>query len=131
MSYKLCFCVLALAAAACAKEPTPYQTGELLQMESVRCGLADGGSNDAKESLCQEYLVQMDNVIYRIRPRNEKHPVLLPVGTRVQFRLERGTVRLRAEDFGGKERQYSVLSVTPRTDANTAEVTPNHPNHLQ
>jgi hypothetical protein len=131
MSYKLCFCVVALATAAYAKEPAPHQTGKLLQMESVECGPADGGNKGAEESRCQEYLVQMDNVIYRIRPRNEKHPVLLPVGTRVQFRLERDRMRLRTEDFSGKEREYSVLSVTPRADANTADVSATHLNHLQ
>lgn len=131
MRHKLCFCVVALATVAYAKEPITYQAGNLLQMDSAPCNSAGTSQKGTSKQLCQEYLVQVDNVIYRIRPRSEKHRVLLPVGTRVQLRMEKDGMRLRTEDFSGKEREYSVLSVTPRTDANTADVSPTHLNHLQ
>ena len=48
--------------------------------------------------LCQEYLMQSDSVIYRIRPRDEKHPVLLPVGQKAQFRIQKDKMLLQVED---------------------------------
>jgi len=64
--------------------------------------------------LCQEYVLQSDTVIYRIRPRDEKHPVLLPVGQQTQFRIQRDKMLLQVEDLDAKEREYSVVSMTAR-----------------
>jgi len=136
---------LGLACAAYAKEPKAYETGKLLQMDSVPCGTAvkdstsfagevlgtDSVSKKAHEVLCQEYVMQSERVIYRIRPRDEKHPVLLPVGERAQFRLQKDKMLLRVEDLGSKEREYIVVSMTPRSDGSTADATPLHLNHLQ
>ena len=73
MRSKLVVCiVLCLASAALAKEPKPYQTGKLLQMDAVPCGTAekdaksfagemlgtDSGSKKTQEVLCQEYVLQ-------------------------------------------------------------------------
>jgi hypothetical protein len=137
--------VLGLACATYAKEPKAYQTGKLLQMDSVPCGMAekdsksfagemlgtDSGSKKTHELLCQEYVVQGERVIYRIRPRDEKHPVLLPVGEQAQFRLQKDKMLLRVEDLDSKEREYIVVSMTPRSDSNTAEASPFRLNHLQ
>ncbi len=146
MRFKLMLCVvLSLASAAYAKEPKPYQTGKLLQMDSVQCGMAekdgksfagellgtDSGSKKTHELLCQEYVVQTERVIYRIRPRDEKHPVLLPVGAQAQFRLQKDKMLLRVEDLDSKEREYIVVSMTPRSDSSTAEAASSRPNHLQ
>ena len=146
MRFKLMLCVvLSLAFAAYAKEPKPYQTGKLLQMDSVQCGMAekdgksfagellgtDSGSKKTHELLCQEYVVQAERVIYRIRPRDEKHPVLLPVGEQAQFRLQKDKMLLRVEDLDSKEREYIVVSMTPRSDSSTAEAASSRPNHLQ
>src|SRR6202165_1216112 len=83
MRSKLMLCVvLGLASAAYAKEPKPYQTGKILQMDSVQCGMAekdakslagemlgtDSGNKKTQEVLCQEYVLQGQRVIYRIRP---------------------------------------------------------------
>ena len=137
--------VLGLASAAFAKQPKAYQSGKLLQMDSVQCGMSekdgksfagemlgtDSGSKKTQELLCQEYVLQADRVIYRIRPRDEKHPVLLPVGEKAQFRLEKDKMMLRVEDMDDKEREYVVVSMTPRSDASTADATPQRLNHLQ
>ena len=146
MRSKLMLCVvLGLASAAYAKDPKPYQTGKLLQMDSVQCGMSekegksfagemlgtDSGSKKTHELLCQEYVVQAERVIYRIRPRDEKHPVLLPVGEQAQFRLQKDKMLLRVEDLDSKEREYIVISMTPRSDSSTAEAAPTRPNHLQ
>ena len=146
MRSKLMLCVvLGLASGAYAKDPKPYQTGKLLQMDSVQCGMSekegksfagemlgtDSGSKKTHELLCQEYVVQAERVIYRIRPRDEKHPVLLPVGEQAQFRLQKDKMLLRVEDLDSKEREYIVVSMTPRSDSSTAEAAPTRPNHLQ
>jgi hypothetical protein len=137
--------VLGLASAAYAKDPKPYQTGKLLQMDSVQCGTAeksstsvagdmlgtDSGSKKTHDLLCQEYVLQSERVIYRIRPRDEKHPVLLPVGDQAQFRLQKDKMLLRVEDLDSKEREYVVVSMTPRSDSTSADATPVQLNHLQ
>ena len=133
-----------LAASAYAKEPKAYQSGKLLQMDSVQCGVdekdakslggeiigTDSGHKKTQELLCQEYLLQAEKVIYRIRPKDTKHPVLLPVGDRAQFRLEKDKMLLRVEDLDSKEREYLVVSMTPRSDS-TADASPARLNHLQ
>ena len=146
MRSKMSLCVLlALASTADAKDPKPYQSGKLLQMDSVACGTAEkdgsslagemlgtnSGSKKTQQVLCQEYVLQAEHVIYRIRPRDEKHPVLLPVGERAQFRIQKDRLVLRMEDVDGKEREYIVVSITPRTDESTADATPARLNHLQ
>jgi len=145
MRSKLIFCVVILSAMAYAKTPKTYQTGKLLQMDSVACGVDEKGGNTlagemlgtdsshkkTHELLCQEYVLQAEKVIYRIRPRDEKHPVLLPVGENAQFRVEKDKMLLRVEDLGAKEHEYIVVSMTPRSDSNTAEVAAPRLNHLQ
>jgi len=137
--------VMGLAVVAYAREPKPYQTGKLLQMDSVQCGMSekdgksfageiigtDSGSKKTHELLCQEYVLQSDKTIYRIRPRDEKHPVLLPVGDQAQFRLEKDKMVLRVEDLDNKDREYVVVSMTPRSDSSTADAAPARLNHLQ
>jgi hypothetical protein len=71
--------------------------------------------------LCQEYLLQTDRIIYRIRPKDDKHSVLLPAGERAQFRIEKDYMKLRVEDLDNKEREYVVVSMTPRMEAQTAD----------
>ena len=124
-----------LATIAQAKEPKAHQTGTLLQMDSAECGVdensgksvvgelvgTDSAHKKSKALLCQEYLLQSDTIIYRIRPRDDKHPVLLPVGEKAQFRIQKDKMLLRVEDVDDKERQYNVVSMTPRGDSNVAE----------
>lgn len=134
MRSRLVIAVILLAAVAFAKEPKPRQTGKLMQMESVACGVdensgkslageiigTDSAHKKTHELLCQEYILQTERVIYRIRPRDEKHPVLLPVGEQAQFRMEKDKMILRVEDLDDKDREYTVVSMTPRDDDKTA-----------
>ena len=39
--------------------------------------------------------------------------------------------QMRVEDMDAKEREYIVVSMTPRTDSSTADATPSHLNHLR
>jgi hypothetical protein len=145
MRYKsLVLASMLLTAAAYAKEPKAYQSGKLLQMDSVQCGIdekdaksftgeligTDSSHKKTQELLCQEYLLQTDKMIYRIRPKDAKHPVLLPVGERAQFRLAKDKMLLRVEDLDSKEREYIVVSMTPRSES-TADASPTRLNHLQ
>src|SRR5207302_10381800 len=136
MRFKMLSCVgLLLTSMAYAKEPKPFQTGKLLQMDSVACGVSetdgkslagemlgtDSGSKKTHELLCQEYLLQSEHVIYRIRPRDEKHPVLLPVGEQAQFRIQKDKMLLQVEDLDQKEREYNVVSMTPHESSKSGE----------
>ena len=127
----------ALASVAGAKDVKFYQKGSLVQMESVTCGSeekdgkslagsiigTDGEHHKTREMLCQEYVLKTDRVMYRIRPRDEKHPVLLPVGERAQFRIKKDKLLLAVPELDGKEREYSVTSMQMiNTDShNTSE----------
>jgi len=122
MRSKWIFCVvLGLASAAYAKDPQPYQTGTLTQMDSVPCGTAQ----------CQEYVLQTEHVTYRIRPRDEKHTALLPVDERAQFRLQKNKMLLRLESANHTEHEYIVVSMAPLSDSTAADATPVRLNHLQ
>jgi hypothetical protein len=141
---------LLLASFAQAKEHKQYQTGKLLQMDSVECGVdekdgksfagemlgTDSGHKKTHELLCQEYILESTRVIYHIRPKDEKHPVLLPVGEQAQFRLEKDKMILRVEDLDDKDREYLVVSMMPRHDQESSEdgganKTTSRLNHLQ
>lgn len=75
--------------------------------------------------------MQADEMIYRTRPRDQKHSVLLPVGDLAQFRLVKNRVKLRVVDLDNIEREYVVVSATPRTESSTADARPVRLNHLQ
>jgi hypothetical protein len=126
---------LLCASFAYAREQRPAQSGTLLQMDSVECGTDQKsaksltgeiiGTDSAHQKmhmlLCQEYLLQTDRIIYRIRPKDDKHPILLPVGEKAQFHIEKDYMKLRVEDLDNKEREYVVVSMTPRMEAQTAD----------
>lgn len=127
--------MILLSGLAQAREAKTYSSGTLLQMDSVECGVdeksgntlageiigTDGAHKKTHALLCQEYLLQTDRVLYRIRPRDEKHPVLLPVGEKAQFRMAKDKIVLRVEDLDDKERDYTVVSMTPRQSSGGAE----------
>lgn len=145
MRFKLSICLLTLACVAYAKDPKSYQTGTVMQMDSVTRGVdekdgrsaageglsTDSGHKQTRELLCQEYVLQDEKVVYHVRPRDEKHPVLLPLGQNVQFRLERDKMLLRLEGVASKEHEYTVDSMMPRSDINTADAFAKPLNHLQ
>jgi hypothetical protein len=144
MRSKILMATIMLISLAYAKEPKRFQTGILLQMDSADCGYdeksgksfagemlgTDSGHKKTRALLCPEYILQSDRVTYRIRPKDEKHPVLLPVGEKAQFRLEKDKMMLRVEDLDSKEREYIVVSMTPREDGKTSESMSSKVNHL-
>jgi hypothetical protein len=125
---------LLLAGVCAAKERDDYQKGTLLRMDSAPCGMQEKGgksvagellgtdsqSKKTQEVLCQEYVLQAERVIYRIRPKDDKHPALLPIGETAQFRLHKDKLILKVAEGDGKEREYIVVSMTPREDKREA-----------
>ena len=115
----------------CAAKEHDYEKGTLLRMDSTSCGMQEKGSKSlsgellgtdaqnkkTQEVLCQEYVLQTNRLTYRIRPKDDKHPALLPIGETAQFRIQKDKLILRVPEADGKEREYVVVSVTPRQDA--------------
>lgn len=121
-------------------EPVFHQTGTITNMDAVACGMdensgksfageiigTDGAHKKTREMLCQEYVLKTDRVTYHIRPRDDKHPVLLPVGEQAEFRIKKDKLLLAVPELDGKEREYSVTSMQlnepeARADAHTGE----------
>jgi hypothetical protein len=113
-----------------AKDKPAYEKGVLLQMESSSCGYAekdgktlageilgtDGEHKNTKQVLCQEYTLQTERVTYRIRPKDDKHPTLLPIGESAEFRIHKDKLLLRLIESEDKVREYIVVSMTPRAE---------------
>lgn len=119
------------AAGLCAAKEHNYEKGTLVRMESTSCGMREKGAKTVageilgtdsqnkktEEVLCQEYVLQTDKITYRIRPKDEKHAALLPIGETAQFRIQKDKLILSVPEADGKEREYLVVSMTPREDA--------------
>jgi len=121
---------LVFAGICAAKDHADYQKGTLLRMDSSACGMQEKGSKSVtgeilgtdaqnkktQEVLCQEYVLQGEHVTYRIRPKDDKHPTLLPIGETALFRLHKDKLVLKVPESDSKEREYIVVSMTPRDD---------------
>src|ERR1700688_4761700 len=108
--------LLVVAGNGLAKNPPAFQKGVLLQMQSASCGSAeksgktvagellgtDSANKKTAEVLCQEYVLQAEHVIYRIRPVDAKHPALLPLGETAEFRIEKDKMKLRVPEADQK-----------------------------
>lgn len=126
--------LLTFAPAMFAKDAPNYDKGTLLSMDSSACGTAeksgktlageiigtDSSHKATEEVLCQEYILQGDRITYHIRPMDAKHPVLLPVGEMVEFRIRKDKLYLFDPEGDKKERAYSVVSMQVRQDVKDA-----------
>jgi hypothetical protein len=127
MKIRVLLPVVLLASSAMAKDQKNYQKGTLTEMNSVECGYDENsgkkfsgmvlGTDSARvkttKMLCPEYVLKTDRVTYRIRPREEKNPALLPVGETARFRMKKDRLVLRVPEGDDKERDYNVISATP------------------
>jgi hypothetical protein len=118
--------VLLLGMTMQAKDPS-YQSGVLKEMNSVECGYEQKGAKSlmgelvgtddshskTRKTFCQEYVLETNGVIYHIRPREEKHPALLPVGEKAMFRMKKDFMVLKVPEGDDKEREYDVVSMLP------------------
>jgi hypothetical protein len=121
-------------AASGKKKPQPR--GMLERMEAVPCGakqrgLAGLGSIwasvgithvNSDEKLCPQYLVRTDDADYEIRPKDLKHPVVLPVGQEVVFKLKKDEMLLKVPEGSDKKtRAYQVVAIRPVAHDNDAQ----------
>jgi hypothetical protein len=136
MKLAIAFGILFLLAspALSAKDAPTYDRGVLLSMQSSKCGTAendgkslagevlgtDSGHRNTQEVLCQEYILQGDHITFHIRPKDQKHPLLLPVGQAIQFRIRKDKLFLRDPEGEQKEHEYSVISMEMRQDVKDA-----------
>jgi hypothetical protein len=131
--------LVSLAAPVTAAKDHPiYQSAVLLSMQSAKCGVTqkdgksitgeilgtDADKRQASDVLCQEYVLQADRVIYHIRPADEKHAALLPVGDEVRFRIQKTKFFVFDPQRDKKERAYTVVSMEPRQQNEVAKNAP-------
>ncbi len=130
-----CLLAAGVAATVASAKEHDYQKGVLVRMDSSSCGSqekdgktvageifgTDGQHKKTQELLCQEYILQAEHIVYRIRPKDDKHPVLLPIGETAQFRINKDKLILRVPELNDKEREYIVVSMTPREKETPAQ----------
>jgi hypothetical protein len=135
MKLKLLIAVLMVVGAAEAKSPEFFQKGTLVKMESAECGVETKGAegiggalgvddsqhSKARQMLCQQYLLRGEKLDYAIRPKEEKHPAILPIGEQVDFRIEKDRMYVRVLEMDKKERIFNVVAVSQRADENKSE----------
>src|SRR5215471_14501235 len=96
MKLKLALAALLLTTLAQAEEPKKYHSGKLLQMESLQCTVFENQSMNAADStICQEYVLQGDDVLFHLRAKDIRHPLFLPVGKEVGYRIHENHFYLR------------------------------------
>jgi hypothetical protein len=136
--------VLAIAIAAAIpvnagpKKKDQSERAMLEKMEAVPCGAKEKGVTglgtvwasagithvNSDEKLCPQYLVLSDQMEYHIRPTDTKHPVVLPVGREIEFKIKKDRMYLKVVDQDNKELAYQVVAMKPaNSDANAAQNT--------
>jgi len=67
----------------------------------------DGQHKKTQETLCQEYVLRSQRVTYRIRPKDDKHPALLPIGETAEFRIHKDKLLLRVRNRTARKESTS------------------------
>ena len=134
MRSKLVLTAILVASIAQAQEAKKYHSGQLLQMESLQCTVFENPSANADAAdtvTCQEYVLQGEDILFHFRAKDTKHPLLLPVGKSVSYRIEedRFFVKLSAGDR--KEHEYQVVSMEARERPEAEVQSAMKINHLQ
>jgi len=106
----------------------------LERMESVPCGAKQRGLSglgtiwasagithvNSDEKLCQQYLLRTDDMEYHVRPMDNKHPVVLPVGQEVEYKIKGDRMLVKVPDGDRKTRSYKVVAMNPTNPPETA-----------
>jgi hypothetical protein len=109
----------------------------LERMESVPCGAKQRGLAglgtiwasagithvNSDEKLCQQYLLRTDEMEYHVRPTDGKHPVVLPVGQEVEYKIKGDRMFVKVPDGDKKTRTYKVVAMNPTTPDTAAQET--------
>ena len=118
------FFFLAIPASAGSKKG---QRAVIEKMEAVPCGAKQHGlsglgslwgsigitSINSDEKLCPQYMLRTDDMEYHIRPKDRKHPVILPVGKEGEFSISKDVMKMRIPDGDHKKRLYQVVAMKP------------------
>ena len=129
--------LLAAIPASAGGEKKKPERAMLEKMEAVPCGAKEKGvtglgtpwgsagithvNND--EKLCPQYMVVTDQMEYHIRPTDTKHPVILPVGHEIVFKIKKDHMILKVADGNNqKEMTYVVVAMKPNSDAEGQDV---------
>ena len=123
--------VLTLLAAAPlyagGKKKNQQERAMLEKMEAVPCGAKQKGLSGmgsfwasvgitdvhSTEKLCPQYLLRTDDMDYRVRPMNMKHPEVLPIGQEVVFKIKKDRMLLKVPEGDKKMRSYEVVAMEP------------------
>jgi hypothetical protein len=127
--------VLAIPLSAARNKKKQPERAMLEKMEAVPCGSKEKGLSglgslwasagithvNSDEKLCPQYMLRTDDMEYHIRPTDRKHPVLLPVGHEVVFRINKDRMFVKVPDSDQKMRTYQVVSMEPTTSDTEAQ----------
>jgi hypothetical protein len=120
--YAIILLAFALASTVTARTHADYQNGQIVQMDSAACGVqqapASSSLSSSQPALCREYTLEAGDVVYRIRPKDEKHAKPIVPGASAHFRLSNDKLLLESPDGSGKEREFIVVSMKPHTVTN-------------
>lgn len=119
--------VAAFPLSAGGKKKNQQERAMLEKMEAVPCGAnqkglsglgsfwASVGVTDihSHEKLCPQYVLRTDDMDYRIRPTDLKHPVILPIGHEIVFKIKKDHMYLSVPDSDKKMRPYEVVAEEP------------------
>jgi hypothetical protein len=119
--------ITAIPMSAGGKKKNQPTRAMLEKMEAVPCGAKQKGLSGlgsfwasvgvtdihSNEKLCPQYLLRTDDMDYRIRPEDLKHPVVLPVGQEVVFKIKKDRMLLKVPEGDGKMRSYQVVAMVP------------------
>src|SRR5271163_2915730 len=126
----------AIPVSAGGKKKDQPERATLEKMEAVPCGAREKGVTglgtvwasagithvNSDEKLCPQYLVLSDEMEYHIRPTDTKHPVVLPVGREIEFKIKKDRMYLKVVDQDNKALTYQVVAMKPaNSDANAAQ----------
>jgi hypothetical protein len=112
---------------AAAKDKKKPPRGMIESMQSLPCGVKQKGLNglgavwgsvgvtsvSSNEKLCPQYLFRTDDLEYHLRPKDTKHPVILPIGHEAEFKIKKDEIFLKVPDGDHKTRAYHVISMEP------------------
>jgi hypothetical protein len=120
---------------ASGKNKNKPERAMLEKMEAVPCGAKQKGLTGlgsfwasvgithvtSDEKLCPQYLLRTDDMDYRIRPKDLRHPVVLPVGHEVVFKLKKDHMLVFVPEGSDKStRAYEVVAMEPANSPNNS-----------
>src|ERR1700733_10749429 len=78
-------------------------------------------SVSSNEKLCPQYLFRTDDLEYHIRPKDTKHPIILPIGHEAEFKIKKDEILLKVADGDHKTFAYHVISMEPIKAADSGD----------